>query len=263
MISSVRSAVAGAVFAATTIAAGTTGALAADTLKVGFAAEPYPPFTSLDSSGKWTGFEVELAAAICEEMGAKCENAPVAWDGIIPALAGGKIDMIVGSMSITDDRRKVIDFSDRYYYTAAAYIGPKSLDVKIPEDLGGLILAVQGSTTHATFARQELADTGVEIKLYDTEDREKADLLAGRVDLVLADQAAMAEFLAQDDAKDFEIKAIAPAHPTFGEGIGVGLRKDSPLKADINAAIAELLENGTYDKIADKYFDFDIYGPRG
>lgn len=262
MWDSIRSTITATVVAAATAIGAASAAQADEPLKVGFAAEPYPPFTYLDASGEWTGFEVELAHALCEEMGKTCENAPIAWDGIIPALMNGKIDMIVGSMSITEKRRRVIDFSDRYYYTSAAYIGPKALDVKIPEGLDGLILAVQGSTTHATYARQELEDTGVDIKLYDTEDREKADLLAGRVDLVLADQAAMADFLAQPEAQDFEIKAVAPEHPAFGEGIGVGLRKESPLKDDVNAAIATVLDNGTYDALADKYFDFDIYGPR-
>ncbi len=85
-----------------------TGAMAEE-VKVGVAAEPYPPFTSPDSSGKWIGWEIEFMDAICAEAKLDCVVTPVAWDGIIPALTSGKIDMIIGSMSITEERLKTID----------------------------------------------------------------------------------------------------------------------------------------------------------
>jgi polar amino acid transport system substrate-binding protein len=102
------------------------GAVAAEPLKVGFAAEPYPPFTSPDASGNWEGWEVEFEKAICAEAKLDCVITPVAWDGIIPALTSKKIDMIIGSMSITEERLKTIDFSDKYYNTPTGVIGPKS-----------------------------------------------------------------------------------------------------------------------------------------
>ncbi len=100
-------------------------------LKVGFGAEPYPPFTEADASGKWQGFEIDIAKALCKQMQVECVPAPIAWDGIIPALTSGQIDMILGSMSITEERKQTIDFSDRYYYTSAAFVGAegKRLDI--------------------------------------------------------------------------------------------------------------------------------------
>ncbi len=235
-----------------------------ETLQVGFAAEPYPPFTEASASGEWAGFEIDFAQALCKEMQVTCEPAPVAWDGIIPALTSGKIDMIVGSMSITEERKQTISFSDRYYYTSAAFVAPKGsgLDTS-PEGMQGKNLGVQSGTTNADYAAKAYPD-GVEIKLYNTQDEVNADLAAGRVDVMLADQIAMDAFLKSDQGADMEIVATAPADPAFGDGIGVGLRKDdAELLAKVNAGIKSLLDSGEYDKVAQKYFSFDIYGPRG
>src|SRR5688500_18473754 len=97
----------------------------AEPLKVGFGAEPYPPFTEANASGEWVGFEIDLANALCEEMQVECVPTPIAWDGIIPALTSGQIDMILGSMSITEERKKTVNFSDRYYYTGADFVAAK------------------------------------------------------------------------------------------------------------------------------------------
>src|SRR4051794_38834672 len=77
-------------------------------IKFGVAAEPYPPFTSKDASGKWVGWEVDLMDAVCKQMNEKCELVEVAWDGIIPALTSKQIDVIWSSMSITDKRKQTI-----------------------------------------------------------------------------------------------------------------------------------------------------------
>ncbi len=232
-------------------------------LKVAFGAEPYPPFTETNASGEWVGFEIDVANALCKQMQVECEPAPIAWDGIIPALTSGKVDMILGSLSITEERKQVVAFSDRYYYTASTFVAPKGsgLDVS-PEGLKGKILGVQSSTTNADYAQKTYKD-GAEIKYYNTQDEVNADLVAGRIDVMLADQLAMDVFLKSDAGKDMETVAVAPADPAFGEGIGVALRKeDTELLAKVNAGIKALLDSGEYDAIAKKYFDFDIYGPR-
>src|ERR1700761_4600853 len=101
-------------------------ARADEVIKFGVAAEPYPPFSSKDASGKWVGFEIDLMDAVCAEMKAKCELVETAWDGIIPSLQEKKIDVIWSSMSITAERMQKIDFTDKYYQTPAVIIGPKS-----------------------------------------------------------------------------------------------------------------------------------------
>ncbi|HSH43069.1 MAG TPA: transporter substrate-binding domain-containing protein [Arenicellales bacterium] len=234
-------------------------ASAADPLKVGIAAEPYPPFTYKSADGSWTGFEVELAGAVCGEAGLDCEITPTAWSGIIPALNSGKIDMIMTSMSITEERDKVIDFSDPYYYTRGAYVASADMDLEVPDGLDGKILGVQAATTHAAFAREALGNSGVEIKIYDTQEQANRDLLAGRVDVVLADQIPMAEFVERDEAAGYEIKEMAPKHPAFGEGIGIGLREDDDeIEDKLNAAIETVLGNGTCQELSQKYFGQDI-----
>jgi polar amino acid transport system substrate-binding protein len=238
-------------------------AAAQTTLKVGFGAEPYPPFTEATASGEWKGFEIDLAKALCKQMQVQCEHVPVAWDGIIPALTSGKIDMILGSMSITDERKQSIAFSDRYYYTPSVFVAAKGSKIDVsPEGMKGKIIGVQTSTTNADYVRKTYPD-GVDIKVYNTQDELNADLAAGRVDVMLADQLAMDILMKSDQGKDMEVVATAPQDPAFGEGIGVGLRKeDTELLQKVNAGIKALLDSGEYDTIAKTYFDFDIYGPR-
>ena len=107
-----------------------------DAIKFGVADEPYPPFASKDASGKWVGFEMDLVDAVCAEMKAKCELVPVAWEGIIPALQAKKIDVIWASMLITEKRKQIIDFSDKYYDTPHMFIGPKSVKVDTCPETG-------------------------------------------------------------------------------------------------------------------------------
>ncbi|MEI9406206.1 transporter substrate-binding domain-containing protein [Mesorhizobium argentiipisi] len=239
------------------------GVAKAEQVKIGVAAEPYPPFTSPDASGKWVGWEIDFVDAVCAEEKLDCVITPVAWDGIIPALTTKKIDAIVSSMSITDERKKTIDFSDKYYNTPTAIIGPK--DQKFgatPDDLKGKVIGVQVSTVHAVYAKKHF--TGAqEIKEYQTQDEANNDLAAGRIDAVQADSIALGEFLKTDQGKACcDLKGmVAPDDEVLGPGVGVGVRKeDTALKEKFNAGIKAIRANGKYDEISKKYFDFDIYG---
>ncbi|MDX8466579.1 transporter substrate-binding domain-containing protein [Mesorhizobium sp. VK23B] len=239
------------------------GVAKADQVKIGVAAEPYPPFTSPDATGKWVGWEVDFIDAVCAEEKLDCVITPVAWDGIIPALTTKKIDLIVSSMSITDERKKTIDFSDKYYNTPTAIIGPK--DQKFgatPDDLKGKVIGVQVSTVHAVYAKKHF--TGAqEIKEYQTQDEANNDLAAGRLDAVQADSIALGEFLKTDQGKACcDLKGmVAPDDEVLGPGVGAGVRKeDTALKEKINAGIKAIRASGKYDEISKKYFDFDIYG---
>jgi polar amino acid transport system substrate-binding protein len=240
------------------------GAASAEQVKVGIAAEPYPPFASPDASGKWQGWEVEIAMAMCEQAKLDCVITPVSWDGIIPALTTKKIDMIAASMSITAEREKTIDFSDKYYNTPTVILGAKGVKMApTPEGLKGKILGVQVSTVHQVYAKKHFADTAAEIKEYQTQDEANQDLAAGRIDATQADSLALETFAETDAGKACcEIKGkVADDVEVLGPGVGVGLRKgDTELKDKINAAIKNIRENGKYDEISKKYFNFDIYG---
>lgn len=233
--------------------------LADEPLKIGISGEPYPPFTYKAASGEWTGFEVELALDICEAMGRECEIAPTGWSGIIPSLNAGRIDMIMNSMSITERRQRVIDFSRPYYFSPGAYVAASTRDIPIPNGLDGLVIGIQSATTNATYARRELRDSGVDIRLYDQAEQVNNDLLSGRLDVVLADEIAMLQFLKRSEAEDFEVKAIAPHHAAYGEGIGIGLRQeDNTLKEALNGAIAAVIENGTCASLSEEYLGTDV-----
>ena len=237
---------------------------AAQQVRVGFAAEPYPPFTSPDASGNWEGWEVDFMKAICAEAKLDCVVTPVAWDGIIPALTTNKIDMIIGSMSITAERQQTIDFSDKYYNSPPGIIGAK--DVKFeatPEGLAGKTLGVQVATIHQVYANKYFGAAGATVKEYQTQDEANNDLAAGRIDAVQADSIALGDFLkTEQGAACCDMKGTVKDDPEIlGLGVGVGLRKgETELKDKINAAIKAIRANGTYDEFSKKYFDFDIYG---
>ncbi|TNJ41305.1 transporter substrate-binding domain-containing protein [Phaeobacter sp. B1627] len=248
-------------FAAATAALLLSTGIASADVKIGIAAEPYPPFAEKAADGSWQGWEVEMIGAICAAMEESCEIVPVAWDGIIPALLSEKMDVIMASMSITEERMKTISFSDKYYNTPAVLIGPKSMELTgDPASLDGKYVGVQVSTTHANFVDAHFGETA-EIKTYNTFDEHNQDLVAGRVDAVVGDSLAFQDFLNSDAGQGFEIKAELADVAIFGPGVGGGLRKDdTELRDKMNAAIQKIRDDGTYKKISDKYFDFDIYG---
>ena len=228
----------------------------AEGLKFGVAAEPYPPFSSKDASGTWVGWEVDLMNVLCAQMNEKCELVEVAWDGIIPALTSKQIDVIFSSMSITDERKKTIDFSEMYYNTATVIIGPKDGDKDIsPDHLKGKTIGVQVSTVHQNYVEKYFG-AGSTIKQYQTQDEANSDLAAGRLDYVQADAQALGAYLESDQGKACcELKGEVPDDPAIlGLGAGAGLRKeDTALKDKMNAAIVELAKAGKFEEITSKY----------
>lgn len=231
-------------------------------LRFGMDSAPYPPFSETSSSGEMVGWEVEIGAALCAAMGETCEVVPVAWDGIIPALLAKKIDAIVGSMSITEERMQTISFSDKYYNTPAAIVAAKDSDIDgTPEMVKGKVIGVQVSTTHQNYTQEHFDSMASSVKTYQDFNEHNQDLVAGRVDAVVGDSLAFADFLASDAGQAFEIKASLNDEKIFGPGVGAGIRKeDTELVEKFNAAIKQIREDGTYDEISKKYFDFDIFG---
>jgi polar amino acid transport system substrate-binding protein len=242
--------------AAAVVALGVATPAMAD-LKMGLAAEPYPPFTSKNAEGVWEGWEIDFMNAVCAEIGEKCAVEEVAWDGIIPALTSKKFDAIMSSMSITEERKKTIDFSDMYYNTGSLLIGAKNGDTNIaPEALSGKTIGVQVSTTHAKYAEKYFGAKGAEIKTYPTQDEANNDLASGRLDYVQADAIALQAFLDSDQGKGCcEAKGMVPGDvEILGIGVGFGIRKeDTALRDKINAGIKALAEKGTFKEITAKW----------
>ena len=249
-------------FAAAVVAIAMSANTAFADVKFGVAAEPYPPFAEKGADGNWKGWEIEIANAICAAMDEKCEWVEVSWDGIIPALLAKKFDVIVSSMSITEERMKTIDFSDKYYNTPAVIVAPKSSSIDGSADsVKGKIVGVQVSTTHANYVEKHLQSMADSIKTYQTFDEHNQDLVAGRIDAVVGDSLAMQPFLDSEAGQCCEVKGQLVDIAVFGPGVGGGMRKgEAELMAKFNAAIKKIREDGTFEAISKKYFNFDIYG---
>ena len=224
----------------------------------------YPPFSQIGTDGKLKGFDIDIANALCEQMKAQCTLVQQEFDGMIPSLQAKKIDAVIASMSSTDERKKVVAFSDKYYHTPARFVARKSLALAATQaGLKGKRIGVQRTTVHDRFATDTFKES--EIVRYAKQDDVFLDLMAGRLDAVLVDHvAASLGFLPLPAAKDFAFFGPDYIEPKyFGYGAGVALRKtDTALRDDFNAAIKAIRANGVYKKINDKYFSFDIYGDK-
>ncbi len=234
--------------------------LAAEKIRMGTEGA-YAPFNSVDANGNLVGFDIEIGNALCAAMNAECEWVTSDWDGIIPALLAKKFDAIIASMSITDDRKEKISFSKKYYTSPVKFARIKGSSFEItPEQLKGKYIAVQSSTVTENFVRGSFPDA--KIKAYKTQEEANLDFISGRVDVVAADSFVLYDFL--DSEQGQQAEAVGPDFDDakyLGEGIGIGVRKgDTELVDKLNAAIKQIRADGTYKKINDKYFKFDVYG---
>jgi len=242
------SAVSGSSFAADKIIIGTEGA--------------YPPFNNLEADGSLTGFDIDIAKALCAEMKADCTFVTQDWDGIIPALQAKKFDAIIASMSITPERKEKVDFTNKYYNTPPAIAVPKdsTITAATEDALAGKVLGAQSSTTHSNYAEAHIKKS--ELKLYPTTEEYKLDLANGRIDAVIDDVVVLTEWVKTADGACCKILGTLPIDPVInGEGAGIAVRKgDDALREKFNAAIVAIRANGEYKKVNDKYFAFDAYG---
>ncbi len=244
-----------------TLGATAVTAQAAD-LKV--AIDPtYEPFTYKTADGKPTGFDVDIAEALCAQIKRKCVFVEQVWDSMIPGLQARKYDVIISSMSITEERKRVVDFTDKYYSTPSSVVVKAGTAYSGPASLKGKKIGVLKGSTQEKYAMGELKPAGVEVIPYEAQDQVYLDIKAGRLDGTVADKVEVnGGFLRKDEGKGYAF--VGPElreQKYFGDGIGVALRKgQTDLKNQLNGAIKAIRTNGTYDKIAKKYFDFDVYG---
>lgn len=238
-------------------------ALAKDWTEVRIGTEgEYPPFNTLTSDGKLEGFDIDIAKALCAEMKVTCTFVTQDWEGMIPALEAGKYDAIIASMSITDERKQQVDFTQKYYSTPPALVVPKDSDLSeaTAESLSGKTIGAQASTTFANYVEEKFPDAN--LKLYPTAEEYKLDLANGRLDGAVDDVVVIDEWIKGNADGCCKIVSTLPVDPAiFGEGIGIAIRKgDGDLTEMFNKAIVAIRENGTYKTINDKYFEFDVYG---
>ena len=250
---------AAASLAALSLVAGS--ALAEDKIIIGTEGA-YPPFNNLEADGTLTGFDIDIAKALCDQMKVTCEFVTQDWDGIIPALQAKKFDAIVASMSITEERKKKVAFSKKYYNTPPAIAVPKDspLTEATEAALAGKTLGAQSSTTHANYAEAHMK--GADLKLYPTSDEYKLDIANGRIDAVIDDVVVLSQWVKSDAGTCCKILGTLAIDPVInGEGAGIAVRKGEEALADrFTQAIADIRKSGKYQEINKKYFDFDVYG---
>ena len=223
----------------------------------------YPPVSWTDASGEIKGFDIDLAHALCQQMTVKCELVAQDWDGMIPALLSRKYDAIIAAMSITDERRKKVDFTEKYAHIPNRFVAAKGTELALtPAGMAGKRIGVQRATTHDKYLTDNFG-SDVTIVRYGNADEAYLDLKAGRVLALLADASAIDQGLLSKAGGD-KFEYVGPAltdRQWFGDGMGIAVRKgDQDLKAKLDEAIKTLRANGKYQEINQKYFKYDIYG---
>ena len=223
----------------------------------------YPPFSQMSPDGKFSGFDIDIANALCAQMKAECTMVSQEWDGMMPALNAKKFDMIVASMSITEERKKSADFSDSYYDIPSAWIGKTGSFKDITTAaLKGKTIIVTRNTPRARFLLESYKDS--EILQVAKEAEVTMELAAGRGDIGFGSSlAATAAFLKSPQGKDYS-RLGAPVTlggAAQGGGVGIAMRKgEENLRTKVNAALKTISANGVYKSINDKYFDVNIRG---
>ena len=226
----------------------------------------YEPFTFKTADGKPTGFDVDVATALCEQIKRKCEFVEQVWDSMIPGLNAKKYDVIISSMSITDDRLKEVDFTDKYYNTPSRIVLKKRVKFTDAASIKGKKLGVLKGSTQEKYALGELKTAGVVINSYEAQDQVYLDIKSGRLDGTVADYMEVTGgFLSKPEGAKYELVGPDLKEPKyFGYGAGIALRKgEDKLKGELNQAIKAIRGNGSYKTMADKYFakyNIDVYG---
>ena len=213
-----------------------------------------PPFNFVNDKNEVVGFDASIGTEIAKRIGVEGKIVTTAWDGIIAGLLANKYDTIVGSMTITPEREKAVDFVGPYYHAGRGVFVAEGSEAKTLEDLKGKTIGVTLGETHEKWAR---AQGGWDIRTYKGLPELMLELKAGRVDAIVVDNIPVkvavkesGEKITQLDTPNIEGGAVA---------IGIAIRKDNPeLKAAMQKALDEMMADGTYEKIAMEWVGSDI-----
>lgn len=249
------------------VSAGFVQPAAAETLRVGMECT-YAPFNYKNEAGNLDGYDVDVAKGVAGIIGADLEFVCQKWDGMIPALLANKFDLVIASMSITNKRLEKMDFSTPYRFSIGRLVGRKDLGVKLFDDAGnpiadnfdGIKVGLERASTYASWFEAKLP--GADVVLYDSNEALYLDLQNGRTDVIMTNpMKAYLKFLSKEEGSKFDI--IGPEiddEEYFGVGVGVGLRKgNEDLRDRISAALKQLINDGSLESYARKYFPFKLH----
>lgn len=222
----------------------------------------YPPFNYRDQDGQLTGFNVDLANAICEELVVSCEVNPLGWEQLLPSLADDQADAVIASLSISPSTLEIADFTDSYYATPAKFVvraGSPVISVK-PEDLDGLTIAVVKGTAHEAFLRDFFPDS--EIVTFDDDEAARTALREEKAELLFGDAISLMFWINGADSGrccQFRGRGFMEAR-YFGEGVGIAVAKDNiRLKEVLNYALVRVRASGKLEELQLRYFPLAIY----
>lgn len=227
----------------------------------------YLPYNGTDASGQIVGFEVDMGRELCRRIGITCEFVGQAWDGIIPSLLGGRYDMIIAALTITEERKRQVEFTQAYAasptWFVAAEDGPLAAAKTLEEAhaaLQGLTIGVQRGTIQQNFLEEAMPD--IQASLYDTQDDLNLDLVAGRVDAGVADSSGWVPFLKSGDGQayaPFGPDLTGDDFPVLGSGVGIAFRPDDDdLRASFDAAVDTMQADGSLSALSVQWFGYDI-----
>ena len=217
----------------------------------------YSPFCYQDEQGNLVGFDVDIARAVAEKMGLKPEYTPSKWEGILAALETGRFDVVVNQVTVTDERRKVYDFSQPYTFSGLQMLVRKGRekDIKGPEDLAGKKVGVLLGTNHEAWLREHTPKA--DVRTYEDDSGRNQDLLVGRIDAILNDRLIVGSTLKVYGGN------IVPTGPLLYETRqSIAVKRGNPdLVAALDKALTDLTADGTMKRISEKWFSADVTHP--
>ncbi|WP_199507365.1 MULTISPECIES: transporter substrate-binding domain-containing protein [unclassified Psychrobacter] len=211
----------------------------------------YPPFNTTNADGTLSGFDIDVANALCDQMQAKCDIVAQDWDGIIPGLLAQKYDAVVAGMSITPERQEKVDFTEPYFANTMVWLTDTNSNFD-PNAISNLTLGGQRSTTPGAYLQDNYdGKNGNTVRLYDNYDNAYLDLKSGRSDAVLAEKVSAKAWL-KDNPEGF---GIVGDEIDNDDNIAIAVRKGDPLKDELNKAMSEIRSNGTLERLEKANFD--------
>ena len=236
--------------------------MADETLRIGVQNER-PPFSFRDADGKLQGFDVEIAWALCGDLKAQCDLSPLEFAALIPALQQGRIDAAVASISITEERLQLVDFTDKYYQSGNRFVARRGAFASFTlADLAGKTIGVKRGTTHDRYLSNTLKDRLDNPTIQQLRrDLHRPGIGTPRSGAGRRDLADRASSRPTSGAISISSARSSTDPAWFGRGEGIAVRKgNAELVARLNQALREILADGTYAEIRTQYFDYDIYG---
>jgi octopine/nopaline transport system substrate-binding protein len=243
----------------------------------------YPPWTFSNPQGGVQGFEVDLANDVCRRLSLKCEFVVQNFQGFIPGLVAGKFDVVLSALSVTEERKKVVDFTRPYARIsngfAVAANGPlarlpndgvrynldtqreaaqKAIDELKPM-LKGKALGTQAGSISAKFVDEFLRDTIAKVNEYKSVQDQDIDLSNGRTDIAVGSVVTLKRSMSTPTLKDYKMTGPTFVGGVFGAGYGAALRKSNDeLRDKFDRALADAIADGTIKKLSDKWLGVDV-----